>query len=300
MTSLFRKLPLILGVLAIVAGLGLALAWLRTPLAAAQAPAGPNLVLVAARPVPSGALLRPEDLAWRALAGGAPAPAGAFVQGQAAKETLVGAAVLHGLGAGEVLRAEGVVRPDQRNFLAATLGAGQRAVTISVDAPQSASGLVMPGDRVDVILVQEVAEGGRRIAAETVLRNSRVLAVGQSLTPEKTAAATNATAVAANAVALAPKTITLEASPADAERLYLASRLGDLQLALRGVGDVAVSPQGAPLWAGDVSGAASLRRGATAPGMSAAPQPTGRPHAPARPTEQPVLILRGSSEGSAS
>lgn len=291
MTGLLGKFPIILGVLAILAGLALGVAWIRAPhgVAISQEPSASAAVLVAARPVPPGALLRQEDLAWRPLAG-APAPAGAFLEGATAKETLVGAAVLRGLTAGEVLRGDGVVRPDQRNFLAATLRPGQRAVTISVDAPQSASGLVLPGDRVDVILVQEVAAGARGMAAETVLRNSRILAVGRSLAPEKDGALLAARDAAGNS----PRTITLEATPHDAERLYLASRLGELQLSLRGLGDIADSPQSLPVWAGDVSNAAKWR---TTP-----IEPSNRPAAPASPREamqtaREVLVLRGGGGG---
>jgi pilus assembly protein CpaB len=288
-SGLLRRIPVALGILAIAAGLGLGLVWLKAPRGVAIAPGAPapEAVLVAARPVPPGALLRDEDLSWRPLSGG-PAPAGAFLQAATAKETLVGAAAVRGLTPGEVLRADGVVKPDQRNFLAATLGPGLRAVTISVDAPQSASGLVLPGDRVDVILVQEVGDGARRMAAETVLRNSRVLAVGRSLAPEK-----SLTGEARDAAGGSPRTITLETTPYNAERLYLASRLGELQLSLRGPGDIADEDGGAPVWAGDVSDAARLR---TAP-----VKPTDRPIAPSSPREalqtarDQVLILRGGA-----
>ena len=53
--------------------------------------------------------------------------------------------------------------------------------------PQSASGLVLPGDRVDVILTQNLGDGTgdpkRETVGETVLRNLRVIAVGTSLGP---------------------------------------------------------------------------------------------------------------------
>lgn len=298
MNDLLQRFSLVLGVIAIAVGLGLAVAWMRTPHVVAQ-PKGPPAaaqVLVAARAVPSGALLAEGDLAWRKLAPGAPAPAGAFVQGSAAKESLVGAAVIRALGAGEVVRKESVVQPNERNFLAATLGEGLRAVTISVEAPQSASGLVKPGDRVDVILVQEIGEGARRMAAETVLRNSRILAVGGALASEKSRPGGTGVGIAAEI--RAPRTITLEATPYDAERLYLASRLGELQLALRGVGDIAEASTAAPVWAGEVSDAAKWRSADATQARAAPPAGRGRP-APA-PAEPTVLILRGSAGAGAS
>jgi pilus assembly protein CpaB len=289
-TELLRKLALGLGVIAIVAGLALGVAWLRAPSSASAANAKPAAakVLVATHDVAAGALLRDGDLAWRPLTGGPP-PAGAILEGSTAKETLYGAAAPRGLRAGEVLLDASVVRPSQRNFLAATLTPGQRAVTISVDAPQSASGLISPGDRVDVILVQEIGEGERRLAAEAVLHNTRVLAVGRSFTGGRP---TLPIADTATATAPEPKTVTLEASPHDAERLLLASRLGELQLALRAVGDVAVIDNSTPVWAGEVSDAAKWRRTAAgSPRAEAGPAPRRGVQAQ---REGQVLILRGN------
>jgi pilus assembly protein CpaB len=286
MNGLLRRLPIILGVAAILVGLGLGGVWLNAPRGVAATRSIPvaGAVLVAARPVEPGALLREADLSWRPL-GDAPAPAGAFSQSDTPKGALIGAAVLRGLTPGEVLRADSVVRPDQRNFLAATLGPGLRAVTISVDAPQSASGLVQPGDRVDVILIQQVGEGARRIAAETVLRNNRVLAVGRSLTAEKGIGGVEP-----------PRTITLEASPRDAQRLFLASRMGDLQISLRGVGDIGDDVDAAPVWSGDVSEAAHWRTvpPAAAPGSTPTARTVGPPRT-AGASEGSVLVLRGAS-----
>ena len=49
-----------------------------------------------------------------------------------------------------------VLRPRDRGFLAAVLAPGTRAVSIAVDPVSGVGGLIWPGDRVDVILTQEI------------------------------------------------------------------------------------------------------------------------------------------------
>src|SRR3546814_19770042 len=57
-----------------------------------------------------------------------------------------------------------------------------RAVTFPVSAKTAVAGFVFPGDRVDLVLTQDVAGGGDGPAlkvSETVMRNLRVLATDQ-------------------------------------------------------------------------------------------------------------------------
>ena len=63
---------------------------------------------------------------------------------------------------------------------------GMRAVTVRVSQEQGVAGFVFPGDRVDVVLAQELAvkEGSaypddQIFTAETIVRNVRVLATDQ-------------------------------------------------------------------------------------------------------------------------
>src|SRR3546814_14937875 len=76
--------------------------------------------------------------------------------------------------------------PDDRGFLAAALGPGMRAITVSVSKEEGVAGFVFPGDRVDVLLSQKlkVEEGSaypddELYTAETIVRNVRVLATDQ-------------------------------------------------------------------------------------------------------------------------
>src|SRR3546814_4623172 len=59
-----------------------------------------------------------------------------------------------------------------------------RAVTVPISATSGVAGFIFPGDRVDLVLTQDVAGGGDGQplkASETIIRNLRVLAVDQTM-----------------------------------------------------------------------------------------------------------------------
>ncbi len=265
---LFRNILVAIGVICVFAGLALSVNWFwRTPspsgeFAGAGATATPEtgntVIFVAARELPAGTLLRSSDIASREANPGELRP-GQILRGQTEEERLHGAITQRDLAQGEALLIGELVMPDDRRFLSAVLRPGSRAVSISVDAPQSASGLVLPGDHVDVILTQNLTDSGsdlaRKSVAETVLRNVRVIAVDQRLNkPARTdESASGGTSGGANV----PKTVTLELNERQAEILFVAMQLGALQLSVRpleGSGLAAgETGGGAPTWASDVS-----------------------------------------------
>jgi pilus assembly protein CpaB len=112
-----------------------------------------------------------------------------------------------------------------------------------VDARSGASGLISPGDLVDVILTQEFQRGdtasGRRIVAETVLTSIRVIAVDQQIAQGASSSPTPAVPGSANRVA---STVTLQVTPEQSERVAVAERLGRIVLTVRSIepGDSAV------------------------------------------------------------
>lgn len=258
-----RKFLLFLGVAFVIAGMWLAVLWINritTPAVqtARQEQAGPAL-LTALHALPSGTLLREGDFAWKEIAPGQMRP-GALMRGTTSETEFLGAITRRDFAEGEPLIGSELVKPSDRRFLAAVLRAGQRAVSISVDAPQTASGLVLPGDYVDVILTQNFGDNlaniAHRSSGETVLRNVRVVAIDQSLgAPAKPPGA----AVTPATEQRVPKTITLEVNEQQAKRLFVATQLGKLQLAVRpleGAGAAVIIEerlQQAPLWASDVS-----------------------------------------------
>ncbi len=143
--------------------------------------------------------------------------------------------------------------------MAAALKPGGRAVSIVVDASQSSSGLILPGDRIDVILIQsfgDTVEPSRREVAETVLVDVRVIAVDQSLNAVARVAPVERRV--GSPEPQLPKTVSLEVSPRQAETLLVASQLGRLGVSVRalegsGVPTVASAGNVGPTWASDVS-----------------------------------------------
>ena len=256
-----RNLLLIIGLLCLLGGVALSVVWFSQigDGTAEAPPATRPAVLVAMHSVPTGTLLRPEDIGWKELRPNE-ISAGHLVRGQVSEREFVGAITRRAFAADEALVASDLVKPSERQFLAAVLKPGNRAVSISVDAPQSAAGLILPGDQVDVILMQSFsdpsADPGRKSVAETVLRDVRVIAVDQSLsTAARPAAAPRGAFTAESRV---PKTVTFEVTERQAQRLFVATQLGRLQLAVRPleVRDAAGTEDKSeprPTWAADVS-----------------------------------------------
>ncbi|RMF11600.1 MAG: Flp pilus assembly protein CpaB [Alphaproteobacteria bacterium] len=205
--------------------------------AAAPAPVTDLEILVAKTDLPAGRILQEGDLRWQAwpdvdlpdeyirkLTGREPAD-------------LHGSVVRTGLRAGEPLSRSRVAAPGERGFLAAVLSPGMRAVSVKVDSTTGIAGFVFPGDRVDLILSHRVEDRDARTqhrASETVLTNVRVLAIDQ-----RTDDQTNTPAVV--------KTVTLEVTPRQAERVALARELGNLSLSLRSLANPDVDVAAATL-----------------------------------------------------
>ncbi|MFC4167047.1 Flp pilus assembly protein CpaB [Teichococcus aestuarii] len=257
------RLFLVLLLLLTAAGLGL-VAWRAVqppaPIAAASAaaaepPAPTRLrVLVAARPLLAGSLLKEGDWVVREV----PPEA---ASGEALRDTpeeraeLQGAMLRQYREAGAPLSRADVLRPRDRGFLAAVLRPGRRAISVGVDAVTGAAGLIWPGDQVDLILTQELdasqAPLDRRVVAETVLTDIRVIAVDQKMT--QGASAESATRSVAS-------TVTLEVSTREAERVAVASRLGRLAVTVRAMEEAAVAEPAAAraaVFGADVSSALS-------------------------------------------
>lgn len=212
-------------------------AWLSLqpqPVAVVEAEAPPpppptRTVLAATGQLRPGVLLKPEDLTGVSMLE-AEVPSGARIDTLPARSELIGAMLRHTLVGNQPILPAHVLRPADHGFLAAVLRPGMRAATVGVDAVSGAAGLIWPGDRVDIILTQTLDEqglsAGRRVLGETVMTDLRVIAIDQQLVQGATPGATEGNN-AANA------TVTVEATPAQVERIAVASRLGKLSLAVR-------------------------------------------------------------------
>lgn len=269
-----RIMAVLLGLVGI-SGIGIAFMLAQKPapeptVAAAPTPLPPPPapkphILVAARALRAGNLLVMEDIGATEVPIGQE-PQGSYGDTIGARSALRGAMVRRSLAPNEPIVAGDVLNPGDRGFLAAVLGTGMRAVTVGVDPVSGTAGLIWPGDHVDVVLTQSIEEKeqplDRRVSGETVLTNVQVIAVDQQLVQGGQGAQANPTTVAS-----ANRTVTLEATTYDAERVAVASRLGRLSLVVRSAADD-VSPEGSEVpdtasvpppappaiaWGGDVS-----------------------------------------------
>src|SRR3954463_5259230 len=159
------------------------------PSAAARpvVPAGPE-VLVATRALPVGTIIDAEALRFQRWPEGLVQPA-YYIKGKpgVAPQALIGTVVRNEITAGQPFTQGSLVKPGERGFLAAALGPGMRAVTVSVSTTSGVAGFVFPGDRVDIVLTQQVEGGGDGTplpGSETILRNVRVLATDQRMSAQ--------------------------------------------------------------------------------------------------------------------
>jgi len=213
-------------------------------------------VVVVSQDIPVGTRVTEEMLTLKPIASDAVLP-GAFLK----TEEVVGQVTRVPLVAGEQViptkvAATGVAITDVENPpLAFVIPEGKRAVSVEVSSIIGASGLIRPGDYVDVILTVQVQGGGasggtagesasRDQLARTILQNALVLAVDQDVAlpaagGEEGAPPSTDDGAKSNADA---STVTLAVSPVHGEVLTVAETCGEnfggrLALALRGFGD---------------------------------------------------------------
>lgn len=202
-------------------------------------------VLVAARPLQVGARLKAEDLSWQLW------PKEAINKqyvvhledGQASRadqeKLFISAWVRSPVLAGEPIIAAKVFRRDVPGFMAGVLAPGMRAVSVRVTEETSAAGFIYPGDFVDVVLTHNLAtqvmDPNTRLdpstpldvvatISETVVRNRRVLSVGQQVENFEQKATIG-------------KTVTIEVDPKESEIIAIALSVGKLSLVLRSMAE---------------------------------------------------------------
>ncbi len=207
-------------------------------------------VLVAAERLLPGSFVKPSSLRWQKWPD-VELPPGYRVRGRVDGDDLTGSVVRQVMTPGDPILPENLVRPGDRGFLAAVLDPDMRAVSVPVDEASSNAGLILPGDRVDLILTQSMGRAGdgpTRRVSETILENLRVIAMGRRLhkDPEDDTSSNVA------------RTVTLEVTPQGAEVVALVTELGKLSLSLRSIAGnlesaAARSPQRPVTWDSDIS-----------------------------------------------
>jgi pilus assembly protein CpaB len=199
--------------------------------AAAPVPQGPK-VLVAKKALPVGTIIDATMIGFETWPKDSVQPS-FYQQGQPDSDPskLLGTVVRYPVTAGQPLTRGALVGPEDRGFLAAALGPGMRAITVPVNASSGLAGFVFPGDRVDLVLTQDVkgtGDGDPLHTSETIVRNIRVLATDQRYTDKDEDGKT---------VIKTASNVTLEVTPRIAEKISVAQSMGTLSLSLRSIAD---------------------------------------------------------------
>ncbi|MCB9983491.1 MAG: Flp pilus assembly protein CpaB [Rhodospirillales bacterium] len=197
-------------------------------------------VLVASKDLAIGREIKDGDTRWQEWPKSSVFPGAVLRQDEQSPIEALEGRLGRDVAEGEPVMKSAMLGQVKGNMVAATLEPGQRAVAIEVSASSMVGGFIGPGDFVDVILTYKesvrtdddnpeitkmIALNLSKMATETILQNVKVLAVDQTAErPEEDTIKVG-------------KTVTLAVGAQDAERLFLASELGELTLALRAVGD---------------------------------------------------------------
>jgi pilus assembly protein CpaB len=167
---------------------------------------------------------------------------------------------------------------------------GMRAVSIAIDKVKGVSGMILPGDRVDVIAIPPNQSNQPPPKAVTIFRGIRVLAVGSSL--ENASATPGPDEQSAT-------TVTLEVNPKQADQLAWADSNANLRLALRSPREpVRSEPTEELVIAGNSGGAPNSAPAPVPPvsqPMAGPPVPVAAPAmaAPPQMLSNPVQLIDG-------
>lgn len=225
------------GILALALLAGGAAAWLSTGAGApAVAPVATEVgvtaptartqeVLVAAIDVAPGTLLEAGSLRWQSWPQDALNETLILRSARPdAAETLNGMIVRNGFVAGEPVL-ESKLAAGEAGVLSVMLESGRRAVAVRISAENTAGGLILPHDRVDVLqtTTRQSGDGQNEARSRVILGNIRVLAIDQT--------------VDSASGAVVGKTATLELGREEVELVTAAEASGALSLALRSLAD---------------------------------------------------------------
>ncbi|WP_087025153.1 Flp pilus assembly protein CpaB [Thaumasiovibrio subtropicus] len=218
-------------------------------------------VLAASRDLTTGSFLEASSVTWQPAGELDEAQLGeVFLKGVFEPADLMGSLVYRSLKKGDVLTADKLIRPEDNGFLSALLTPGMRAISLEMDPSGAGFGQLRPGNYVDVLLtsqseIEEDTNGQpvfNNMAVETVLQNIRLLAIDARYSAHQKSSLERSP--------YDPVPVTFEVNLPDAEKLLLASKLGEISLVLRSIGDDSLLEQDALKWAKDISGAHDMEQ----------------------------------------
>jgi len=176
-------------------------------------------IIVAKTPLYFGNKIGPEHLRlvkWPADA----VPPGAFQTMDDVLSEEGGRVALRAIEMNEPLLTSKVSGKGGRLSLSGLIEGEMRAATIRVNDIVGVGGFVLPGDRVDVMITRNMQNASKRTINDVILQNVRVLGIDQDANEAK-----DQPSVA--------RSVTLEVTPRQAQKLHLAQQVGTLGLALR-------------------------------------------------------------------
>jgi pilus assembly protein CpaB len=225
-------------------------------------------VMVAARNLPVGTMIGELDIRKGPWSG--PLPPNAVLK----KEDAIGRGVVAGIYDGEPILESRLAARGAGAGMAATIPPGMRAVAVRVNDVVGVAGFVVPGQRVDVLVLGTPPGGSPNTGTitKTILQNIQVLSAGQNI--QKDAEGKPATVQVVN----------LLVTPQQAETLSLVSNDMRIQLVLRNpLDNIEVKTEGAA--------AANVFSGGSYKPVSSEAQP--RPRAARPPAARPVVPAEG-------
>jgi pilus assembly protein CpaB len=192
--------------------------------------AAPRDIVVAAHPISAGGMFFLENLAKKSVPSAGTSrrnvPASDF-------ELLIGGRAKVKISEGEPVLWTDVEEPFDIDKFSLTIPKGRRAVTIDADRRASFSGLIRPGDHVDIL-----REGQDGKGAATILFDVPVIAVDRHFLPQSPEEEGNDIG-----------TLTLSVTPEEATRFSAAAREGTFSWLLRNPDDRGRPQKRRNLWA---------------------------------------------------
>ena len=218
-----------------------------------------TFAVVATRPLSLGTLISADDVKL------VPWPSSSVVPGSFDQiEAVTGRGVIAPVAQNEPISQANVASKDAGAGLPPTIPAGMRAISVRVNEVIGVAGFVVPGTRVDVMVIMRDGPGS---LARVVVSDVQVLAAGTKFDQD----------LAKEGKAMPSSVVTLMVNPTDAQLVGLASTEGQILLTLR-------NPLDTSKTSADSTRTSNL---AGQPAVSlAAPAPTG----PARPRPQSVPV----------
>ena len=179
-----------------------------------------NNVVVARVDIQIGERINPEKLGVVQLPRSA-APEGTFAR---IDDNVVGRVAVTRIAAREPVTESRLAPLGSAAGLSSVIPEGYRAMNVRVDDVVGISGFIMPGTLVDIVVVIDPPDGDnqKERVSKIVLQNIKVLANGANLDKPKNEKEVERV-----------KTVTLQVTPEQAEKLALATSEGRLQLVMR-------------------------------------------------------------------